>query len=218
MRGRLLVLSVLFVSCWWWLSLASAAAELPPRERLAGLPKELAGWKSVADVPLDPKILQVVGTDDYVNRAYADGARQLSLYVGYYASQRQGDSIHSPLNCLPGAGWQPVQQRRLIVPAATSSTQDRPSVAVNGVTVQKGEDRHLVLYWYQSHGRVIASEYSAKALLFFDAVRTGRTDAALVRIVSPIRAHVATAERDAERAALAFATGLLPALDRYIPN
>jgi EpsI family protein len=219
MQRRLLVLSVLFVVCWGVLNSASGQGAPPPRETLRTLPVEVAGWKSTSDVPLDPKVLAVLGADDYVNRVYTNASgRQASLYVGYYASQRQGDSIHSPLNCLPGAGWQPVQQARLPLPASDSSSMERPAVVVNGVVVQKGEDRQLVLYWYQSQGRVIASEYSAKALLFVDAIRSGRTDAALVRIVTPIYKHVEDGDSEAERMASGFASSLLPVLGRYLPD
>jgi EpsI family protein len=218
-KRRLLVLSALFVVCWAALHAAGREGTLPPREALRTLPVEVAGWRSTSDAPLDPKVLAVLGADDYVNRVYSNrDGRQASLYVGYYTSQRQGDSIHSPLNCLPGAGWQPIRQTRLALPAPGSSSMERPAFVVNDVVVQKGEDRQLVLYWYQSQGRVIASEYSAKALLFIDAVRSGRTDAALVRIVTPVDRQDEDGDGDATRVALDFAGGLLSVLGRYLPE
>ena len=48
---------------------------------------------------------------------------------------------------------------------------------MNRYVIQKGVDRQLVLYWYQSHGRVVANEYWSKFYLIRDAVRLNRTDA-----------------------------------------
>ena len=136
--------------------------------------------------------------------------RWSSLYVGYHASQRHGDSIHSPMNCLPGAGWQPVQSERVRIDVG-----DRAMI-VNRIIIQKGEERQLVLYWYQGRGRIIADEYASKAYQLLDAFRTRRTDAALVRIVSPVDRDLGTSS--AERAATRFTTDIMPLLPRHLPE
>ena len=57
-------------------------------------------------IAVDTNSQRVAGMDEYVNRVYAQDTLQVfSLYVGYYTYQTQGKSIHSPRNCLPGAGW-----------------------------------------------------------------------------------------------------------------
>jgi EpsI family protein len=167
-------------------------------------------------------VLAILGADDYTIRIYTDRlGHQAALYIGYHASQRQGDSIHSPMNCLPGAGWQPMGSERLPL---TTVLRDSPesrqatTVTVNKVLIQKGEDRQLALYWYQSHGRIVASEYVAKALLFVDAVRTGRTDAGLVRIVVPIDPQSSRGELEAQNTATSFAAVLMPLLPRHLPQ
>jgi EpsI family protein len=120
------------------------------------------------------------------------------LYIAYYGSQRPGVSIHSPLHCLPGTGWEPIEDAT--VPIATG--------AVRRVTMQKNLDRVVVIYWYQMHGRAVASEIRSKAYGLFDRVRSGRSTAALVRIAVPI-----TGDRDAAAArGLSFVDALLPQL------
>ena len=52
--------------------------------------------------------------------------------------------------------------------------------------VAKGDQKSLVLYWYQSRDRVVASEYKAKFFVVADALRYNRTDTALVRVVVPV--------------------------------
>ena len=157
--------------------------------------------------------MAVLGVNDYVNRTYyGPGGRAISLYIGYYRSQRQGGSIHSPLNCLPGAGWNPVKREHLIIPVGVTA------IEANRIVILKGMDREVVLYWYQAHGRTVASEYRAKIYTVLDAMRTGRTDAALVRIVSPAESLEPAAEEAAGRRAIEFVQGLYPLLDRYIPE
>ncbi len=124
-------------------------------------------WRSTAGAaattaPFSPQSPGGLGVDEYVNRivSAAPANPTSSLYVGFYESQRQGDTIHSPLNCLPGAGWSRCRRRRRsrLRPSIRIASAERP-IEVNRFVIQKGLDRQLVLYWYQSHGRVVASEY-----------------------------------------------------------
>ena len=131
-------------------------------------------------------VLTVLGVDDYLNRFYAIRAAPFGLYIGYYRSQRQGDTMHSPLNCLPGAGWPPTSKVRShhhgVTDARKASGARSRSTAY---VIEKGLDRQLVLYWYQSHGRVIASEYRSK-IYSRRRIALNRTDAALVRVITPL--------------------------------
>ena len=95
--------------------------------------------------------------DDYVNRVYVEASgAPVGVYIGYYASQRQGDTMHSPQNCLPGAGWRPIETGYQDLPTGSASSR------VNRYVIQKGLDRQVVLYWYQGRGRVVANEYINK--------------------------------------------------------
>jgi EpsI family protein len=187
----------------------AVSAEAPvSREPLSALPLAVGEWSGHDAPPLADDVLGQLGVDDYVNREYVNAAGlPVGLYVGYYASQRQGDTIHSPQNCLPGAGWQPVETG-----VADLSLGER-SVRVNRFLIQKGLDRQVVLYWYQGRGRVIANEYRNKALLMLDAARIHRTNGGLVRVIAP----VTTTTDAAQTTVSAFATVLFPHLDRHLP-
>jgi EpsI family protein len=132
----------------------------------------------------------------------------LDLFVGFWASQQQGDTIHSPMNCLPGAGWQPLSKERMKIDAGPTV------VDANRYLVQKALDKRLVLYWYQGHGRTIASEYWSKFYLVADALRLHRSDAALVRVILPVRAG----EAEAELQGRAFVRALYPTLTEHLPQ
>jgi EpsI family protein len=188
-------------------SRASALETPVDRAPLASLPHELGTWQGRDAKPLANDVVALLGVDDYIHRTYvgADGAA-INLYAGYYHSQRQGDTIHSPQNCLPGAGWRPVSSSTITV------MTDGRSAPVNQYVIQKGLDQQVVLYWYQGRGRVVANEYRNKLLLMWDAATLHRTNGGLVRVMSPVVPGF-----DATREAAAFASALLPKLERLMP-
>ena len=218
MTRRLVILTIGLLIGLAALTRASRIEAVPARAALATFPLTLSGWSGTATIPLDPSILNVLRVDDYLNRIYARGDSSVGFYVGYYESQRQGDTIHSPLNCLPGAGWRPTTKEvvRLELPATLDGTQSQ-SIEANRLTIEKGLDRQVVLYWYQFHGRIVASEYTTRALMVFDALRQDRTDGALVRIVVPLGAPGGREEAAGFAKAVAFARAAFPLLGRYLP-
>jgi len=202
-----------------YLMAQSRPEAVPPHRSLTTLPMSFDGWIGQRQADLTPEVLAVLGVDDYLTRAYVRDRWPLDLYIGYHTSQRQGDTIHSPLNCLPGAGWQPMVVGRAVIPVkgAPGAPDSVTPVEVNRVIIQKGVDRQLVLYWYQSHRRVVAGEYRAKIYTVFDAVRYNRTDAAMVRIVSPV-SQGDTDGKLAEQRATMFAQTLFPMLGPFLPS
>jgi exosortase D (VPLPA-CTERM-specific) len=180
-----------------------------PREPLAALDMEIGRWNGRPAARYDERIVAKLGVDEYLTRFYSrPGEGVVHLYVGYYQSQAEGNSIHSPKNCLPGAGWQPISSGETQIPVGSGD-----AVKVNRYLIQKGREKQMVLYWYQSHGRVVASEYWAKLYLVMDAIQMNRTDGALVRVISPIT----DSEVMAEQQLVDFAKTLLPLLDRHLP-
>jgi EpsI family protein len=212
MLMRSLLVGVVLASSAWIVH--GNAPEPMPSAALSALPTQLGYWTGYDEPSFDEETLRVLGVDTYVNRSYVPaspaGPGPVGLYIGYYGSQRQGDAIHSPLNCLPGTGWQPIERARVEVPAAGASAP----FEANRLLVQKGRDRQLVVYWYEGRGRRVASEYWNKALLIADAVRINRTDGSLVRLMTP----VLDSRQASEQRILDFATLLVPELDRTLPG
>ena len=218
MTTRLLVTSALLLAAAGYLARATQAEVIPLKQPLHGLPLRLERWQGSELPPLPPAILKEVGVDEYVNRIYASATEPLiSLYVGYYASQRQGDTMHSPLNCMPGAGWEPVHQARATFDVPTGASGSR-SITVNNFVIQKGLDRQLVMYWYQSRDRVVASEYAGKVYTVYDAIRLNRTDGALVRVITPIVGEGAPAEEAASGRAREFVQRMFAPLSNVLPS
>lgn len=209
-RARFWIIIAVLILAASGLHRLSQGETIPLSKPLNTFPTQLQGWQGM-DLPFEARIVQALGVSDYLNRVYQSPDNHLVyLYVGYYKSQRTGVSIHSPKNCLPGAGWEPVTAGRL---ALTLPNGER--ALVNQYVVENGLRRQLVLYWYQSHGRVIASEYRGKVYLVLDSLRLNRTDAALVRVSSPIAKQD---EQASYNKVLAFAQEFLARSRGIIPD
>lgn len=219
MLKRALILSACLLLTTAYLGYASKAEPTPIRSPLSGLPLTVGPFQGQLAPPLTNEVLAVLRVDDYTVRSYTKpGVGVVGFYVGYHATQRQGASIHSPLNCLPGAGWVPAEQGRLTLDVAGGAAGERRPIEVNRVVIERGLDRQLVLYWYQSHGRVVASEYWGKVYSVVDAIRYNRTDAALVRVIAPIADAGPEAVANAERLAVEFAREVFPMLGGHLPS
>jgi EpsI family protein len=162
----------------------------------------------VDDARLDEDTESVLQADQYLMRTYVRADLPITLFVAYYATQRSGHTIHSPLNCLPGTGWTWMGRGREQI--AVTPTQ---SIEVNRNIATKGGEALLLYYWYQSHGRVVASDYRNKLLLVQDSLLLHRSDGALVRVTVP-----ATDDEQAANAATAFIRDAYPSLTKQLPE
>ncbi len=209
--ARRMAVVLLLLSLCGFLQLLRRRTEVWPNPpKLHNFPSELGDWTSV-DEPISRSVLDVLGPGDFLSRNYRKpGAPVINLFVAYFASQQSGDTIHSPKHCLPGSGWQPLESGRINI--ALSNGRSLP---VTRYVVAKDSDRELVLYWFQSHGKMTASEYSAKLQLITDAILINRTDGALVRVVTPVLPQETEAQSE-ERAA-EFIRLMNPGIDAFIP-
>jgi EpsI family protein len=208
-RTRLWITVGVLVASFAGLHELSHGEPIALRLPLQQFPVVLGDWHG-QDQPLEQRIANATGADDLLNRTYRDeNGKSIGLYVGYYRSQRTGETIHSPKNCLPGTGWEPVRAARLTIPIPLAAP-----IAVNEYLVEKDGNQYLVLYWYQARGRVLASEYSGKVCLVLDAITRNRTDGALVRLFTSTK----DGEDRARERAVSFVRALYPALTRFIPE
>jgi EpsI family protein len=182
------------------------------RRPLKEFPAQFGSWRQIGgDLRFDEETEKVLRADDYVSRNYvrSDG-HSASFYVGYYASQRTGATYHSPLNCLPGSGWIMSDGGRITI----TPGDGRPSFEANRFVVQNGDDRALMVYWYEGRGRAVASEYWGKIYTVLDSVRRRRSDGAMVRIMVPI----GNSREEAEKAAVEIASQTEPELPAFVPD
>jgi exosortase D (VPLPA-CTERM-specific) len=180
---------------------------IPERSRFVTFPMTIGEWQGHAS-SLEPEVENGLALDDYVLADYgkSDG-KAVNLYVAYYASQRTGESPHSPLVCIPGGGWSITKFERLDMDTA------RP---LNRAIIERNGARQLVYYWYEERGRSIASEYWSKWYLLSDAITKNRSDGALVRLITALAPG--ELERDADNRLQALMQDLRPSLRGFLPS
>jgi EpsI family protein len=209
--GPVLLVTILLLAQAAVLRSAMHPEAIPPSPPLAQMPRSLGPWQFQGDGVIEQEVLDILKADDVLTRSYATASgEQANLYIAAFRSQRNGKSPHSPKNCLPGSGWSP-----LVEDETSIEVGEAVPIVVNRYVVSHGNDRSLVLYWYQSRGRVVASEYKAKFWVVADAMRYNRTDTAIVRVIVPIENQDNAA---AERTGVAFVKTFYPAIRQILPQ
>jgi EpsI family protein len=211
--ARFLFAAFLIATTALFLRAHTRSEVFPTRLPLQAFPQQLGSWTGT-NVAIEQDVLQVLGPGDFLLRVYTNPEKAnsyIDMFIAYFRSQRTGDTIHSPKNCLPGAGWAPIESSRV-----TLSVPGHAPFPANRYVIAKGDSRQVVLYWYWAHDRGVASEYWAKYYLVADSIKMNRSDGALVRITTPLNPGE-TADA-AQQRLLPFVGDVVPQLDAYIPR
>ncbi len=195
-----------------WAFAPERAPSRVDRDPFAMFPREMGGWSGTSAL-LSSEIEKVLKADDYYSAAYTDPAEAeyVDFFVAYYDKQTEGGGIHSPEVCIPVGGWE--------MSRITPTTVDQagvPAFEANRAIIQKGSSRQLVYYWFEQRGRRLTNDYIAKFYTVWDSITMGRTDGALVRVITPI-GRGEDAEAQADRRLRAFLSEAMPALGRFVP-
>jgi EpsI family protein len=184
---------------------------VPQNKPLTTTPQEFGQWKMYQEGVVEQEVQDVLKADELLTRTYMSSGQNVAahLFVAYFRSQRTGQTPHSPKNCLPGSGWVPS-----VSDVITTDIPGRGPIEMNRYVVARGDQKSLVLYWYQSRDRVVASEYKAKVYVIADALRYNRTDTALIRVTVPI---VENNVDGAQNAALDFVRSFYAPLRQHFP-
>ncbi len=210
---RFAIAATVLIAAALLLHARSSDEVLPQHLPLEAFPSRLQNWAGT-DLKIPQDALDVLGPGQFLLRDYQNEASSIpdvSLFVAFFPSQRAGDTIHSPKNCLPGSGWYPLESSRMKI-----SLPGHQPFPVNRYVIAKGTDRQLVLYWYWAHNRGVASEYSAKFYLITDSIRMNRSDGSLVRVTTAILPD--EPQDHAQQRLLSFVENIGPLLDQYIPR
>lgn len=202
-----LLLGGVVVNAWEYLDEAHVS-----RTELRDFPRQIGAWRQLGgDDRFDLQTESILRADDYLLRNYqSQDGRIASFYVGYYATQRNGATYHSPLNCLPGSGWSMSQAAIILIKPKNGG----PVFEANEYLIQNGKEKQLLVYWYQGRGRAVASEYWGKIYTVMDSLRRRRSDGAMVRVTVPIGDSESRAVATAED----FAANIKTVLPAFIPD
>lgn len=149
------------------------------------LPVEFGTWKAPGEQTLETSVAEYLKPDEYILRDYTSKSADSSvnLFVAYFKSLQNAYGPHSPRVCLPGSGWL-VRSSQI----ATLPLPGRPEgIPVNEYRMEKSDTHILVMYWYQNERNIWAEEFRAKLTMLPDLIRYRRSDASLVRLVTPLR-------------------------------
>jgi EpsI family protein len=208
---RVSISTALLLTTLLVLQFRSSGEAVPIRKSLDLFPADLGQWQGRQDTALEPQVINQLKVNDYLMRRYVHNSGQsLWLYIGYWATQRKGAEFHSPKNCLPGGGWEPVEATRIVIGLPSPYA----SITVNRYVIQKDRSMQVVLYWYQTHGRAIAGEVDAKIELVRGAITQNRTDGALVRVSSA----VAGSPQDTTERLVEYVQSIYPVLYEFLPD
>jgi len=171
---------------------------------------DIDGWTAAGHIPLDPKIVQGLQLDDYINQNYFAGLKRVSLYIGYYFTTKKVGAAHDPLVCFPGQGWLPSDRTNGKFVLNGSA---RYSISYSAMAVQRGTEKQLIIYWFQSYDQTNADTFSQKLTSLWKKLICRKEDNAFVRITVPVRQQSLSESR---RIALEFIQQFYPVFLDYV--
>lgn len=194
------------------LGFSSHSEIIKPNKPFDTFPMTIAGWTGITST-FDQKVYDILGVEDSILASYqTTDKRSVQLYVGFYQSQKEGDLIHSPKNCMPGSGWNILKTSIETVDVGQNNIVK--NIDVIKLILVKESQKQVALYWFQSRGRIIASEYMQKVWLVIDSITKHRTDGSFVRLISPV---VENEDKTLE-VLKDFTREIYPYLNEYIPS
>jgi EpsI family protein len=185
-----------------------------PREPFSRFPPEIGAWSGTS-VALSRRVERVLRADDYLSTIYykAGSPAPVELFSAFNHSQARGEWIHPPEVCLPNDGWS-IEDRELV--SVGPGHAAGATLQLNRAVIVKPGERRLVYYWFVVSGKRMASEIAARLYSKYQRAVTGRSDGALVRLVTPLVPGEAPGAADARLRDFLGATARL--LPRFVPE
>jgi EpsI family protein len=208
MNKRLLTISAVIFLFVAYLNLFPFHEVVPLKKAFSGFPLQWNGWVGKVH-NFDDVILEKLRVSEYILREYKKGPDRVSLYIGYYSTQREGAQIHSPKHCLPGGGWFKVSEN-----IRTLDIDNIGNVSFIEAVYQKGDGKEVFIYWYKMKNTYITNEYKLKLYMVLNSLLYGRNDAAFIRLSMPVTDNVENSVYTIED----FMRDFLPLLKDYLPE
>lgn len=205
-----IILVIVFLITAGLTKFASHSEIIKPNKPFKEFPLQIDQWKGHSN-RLEDKVYNVLGVEDYILANYFNPQKEMvNLYVGFYQSQKKGDIIHSPKNCMPGSGWNIASTGIETVKIHKLNKE----IKVIKLLLVNGAQKQVVYYWFQSRGRIISSEYMQKIWLVVDSIFKHRTDGSFVRLISPVIKD----EKTTDKILKSFVDRVYPILTEFIPS
>ena len=181
------------------------AAQTSSLPVLLKIPSQILNFRQARpDIPVPEFVRQNLETNTILMRDYVSSHGQL-VQMSIVFAEKTRRSLHFPEVCFTGQGWQ---------------THGRSSIPVGilfvgqGLTVQKGDAREAVLYWFKTGNNFTGNYFLNSYYWARDKLLLRAPSTMLVRLSAPIGPK---GEEYAYRALNDFASGLAPVLLDTIP-
>lgn len=210
---RLIIVLVLFAVTFLFVQSTNSVQEVAIKKPLNTFPDKIGEYELIHSTKLIDSVVSVLQVDDYINYNYrTPNGLKINFYVSYFSAVGIKGGYHSPRNCIPGGGW----GIAAIEPFGLDINRSKPGkVNINAMTIQRGEEEQIVLYWYQNRGRIITSEYWEKIYLVWDALTKRRRDGSFIRVM----AYIPKGRKDEVMRHLKdFSEQAMSLLDDYLPG
>ena len=188
----------------------------PDRPSFAVFPKQVGKWRQFGEEQsFTPAVERILAADDYhaVQFGQSPSSPTIDFFTAWYEDLAENGVMHTPEICLPGAGWEIAKVE--MVDISRELGLNSP-YEVNRIIIQKGSQRSLVYYWFTHMGHAIPRSASAKVSVLTRGVIAGRSDGAIIRLISPI--GEGQSEDVAEAQMNDLLKELLTELPRFIPG
>jgi exosortase D (VPLPA-CTERM-specific) len=196
-----------------WMLAPARGATMPERDPFSLFPRQIGAWSGTSGA-LAPELEATLAADDYLAAYFRSPgeAAGVDLFLSYYRVQTDGDAIHSPEVCLPGAGWEvfAIRPTAIALPGTAFG-----SVTLNRAVIQKGLEKQLVYFWFEGRGRRLTGDFAAKLYTVADGMTTGRSDGGLVRAITAVGPD---GEAAADARLQRFLAATVDHLPRFIPE
>jgi EpsI family protein len=157
------------------------------------LPLTKGAWIGQA-VHVTPEVMEMLSPDQLFSASYVGpSGNQVQLFIDYFSPENTTGAIHSPRNCLPGAGWIIVGSEPRIIEAAGRRI---PAIRMY---LALGQSRQVMDFWYITRFGETANDYRLKFNTMISSLTLRPTDKAFVRFLSTQDPQSVTALEDFER-------------------
>ena len=141
------------------------------------------GWTAAGEAP--ETILRPDGRAPVrLARGYTKGPETEWVLIEYFPIQDETRRAAAREFVFPAQGWTQMTEREVSLPIGAGDA----GVPANLVLIEINKQRYAVLYWYQIGGIATISDHGYRARLLYNQLVRGRSDGALIRIASPLRA------------------------------
>ena len=209
---RIVILSVLFLLSSFFVYGIDRTSSTPISIKLASFPQHIGSWKTSSTQSMSKEVEDVLGVDDYLLRNYrGPNKAEINLYVSYFSYTDRSKGYHSPLNCMPGSGWNIAD----VKPVSIKIQKSGEKATVNKIMLQSGDKTQVSLYWYQCRGRILHNEYIERVYRVIDSIFFNRTDGAFIRLIAT---NEGKGIEDGSEMLRNFASEIIPLLRNHLPS